>query len=91
MDLSPLEIQAILSENEVILGAKKLSKLPAKELIVLKFIFAAMEQADLARLNFLLDRTIGKVEDNLNIKAMVVNKTLHEQIVDIIEADENNK
>lgn len=38
-------------------------KTPVRDLIVIKILIAAIEKADFARLNFLLERTIGKVKD----------------------------
>lgn len=62
--------------------------IPARDMVVITILAMAIKNGDTSRLNFLLERTIGKVADNLNIKAMVATKTLHEQIVDIIEQDE---
>jgi hypothetical protein len=88
MDMSPFQIKELMDKNEVIINGEKLSHLPAKELIVLKFVYKAMQDADINRLNLLLDRTIGKVVEKVDVRAAVVSKPLHEQIVDEIEKHE---
>lgn len=62
---------------------------PAMDLVVIRILVLAIEKGDHARLNFLLERTIGKVADRMELKAAVLSKTLHEQIMDAIDEDEN--
>ncbi len=76
MDKTPEEIKVILQQKD---------KTPTKELIVLKLVSIALEQGDLARLNFLLDRTIGKVPDKMQLDANVQTRTLHDMILEEIE------
>ena len=91
MDHSPEQIQKILDEHNVIgSDGKKISRLPSKELIVLKLVHMAMETGDLSRLNFLMDRTIGKVVDNLKIDATVGIQKLHDIIIDELEKDDKS-
>lgn len=60
-----------------------------KELIILKFIEKALKDADVARYNLLIDRSIGQLEttSNVNLKALVATKTLHDQVIEEIEND----
>ncbi len=62
--------------------------LTVRDMVVVRLLALAMQKGDIARFNFLLERTIGKVADKLDIRAAVVTKTLHDQIVDEIEANE---
>jgi hypothetical protein len=54
-----------------------------KERMVISIMIAAAEKADQGRLEFLLQRTIGKVPD----KHEVTTKSTHEQIVEEIEKE----
>lgn len=45
--------------------------LPSIDLVVIRILAMAIEKGDFARLNFLLERTIGKVKDQVEIKAKV--------------------
>lgn len=76
MDKNHEEISEIL---------KLKSQIPMKELIVLNLVKLALENGDLARLNFLLDRTIGKVPEKMQLNADIKTRTLHDMIVDAIE------
>lgn len=62
---------------------------PAIEHIVIKLLSLAIKHGDIARLNLLLERTIGKVTDKLQVNAQVTNKTLHQQIVEEIQKHED--
>ena len=54
--------------------------------MVISIMIAAAEKADQGRLEFLLQRTIGKVVD----KHEVIAKSAHETIVEQIEAEKKN-
>jgi hypothetical protein len=58
---------------------------PAKDLIVIKILALAIEKGDHARLGFLLERTIGKVPQ----EHVISTKSVHEQVMDELEADKN--
>lgn len=58
---------------------------PSIELIVIKIITEAIRTGDNQRLEFLLQRTIGKITDKLDIRAAVATTSLHQQIIDEIE------
>jgi hypothetical protein len=62
--------------------------IPARDMVVITILAMAIKQGDTSRLNFLLERTIGKVADKLDVRSQVITKTLHEQIVDEIEKNE---
>lgn len=55
---------------------------PAIELVVIKLLVKGIEQGDYQRINFLLDRTIGKVKESLNLN---VTGSTHKSIVDQIK------
>ena len=42
-------------------------KTPTIDLMIIKIITTAINKGDQTRLNFLLDRTIGKVKDNVDV------------------------
>lgn len=73
------------SPIEVLQAVMKDPTTPSIELIVIKIITEAIKTGDQQRLNFLLDRTIGKVTDKLDIRAAVSTNSLHQQIIDEIE------
>lgn len=81
MDHSPLEIKEILDNNYEIVEGKKVSKLPSKELIILKLVHKAIEDGDVSRLNLLLDRSIGKVVDKIDVDAKLGVYKLHDAIM----------
>ncbi len=61
---------------------KKLLKDPKTDMIdlmIIKLMIKAVESGDVTRLNFILDRTIGKVQDKVEISGFS-HKTLIEQI-----------
>lgn len=64
---------------------------PSRDLVVIRILVLAIEKGDHARLNFLLERTIGKVADRVELKAAVLSKTLHEQIMEEIANENKNK
>lgn len=61
---------------------------PAIDLVVIKILSNAITKGDLPSLNLLLERTIGKVADKLDLRAAVATKSLHDQIVEEIEKGE---
>jgi len=65
------EIEAVIYKysNMGLVGLKNAfgdPKTPAKDLVVIKILIKAIEQGDPARLEFLLNRTIGKVADKID-------------------------
>jgi hypothetical protein len=64
---------------------------PMMELVVIKILEKAVKEGDHHRLEFLLSRTIGRIVDRVQIDARIQTKTLHDQIIDIIEADSGDK
>ena len=58
---------------------------PAIDLVVIKILSNAITKGDLPSLNLLLERTIGKVTDKLDLRAAVVTGSLHERIMQEIE------
>ncbi len=60
------------------------SNTPARDAVIIKILMVAISKGDQARLGFILDRTIGKVPENLNVNAA---RSLHEQLVESIEED----
>lgn len=54
---------------------------PSRDLVVIRILVLAIEKGDHARLNFLLERTIGKVADKFEVTA----KRTHEAIVEALE------
>lgn len=79
---SPLEtLQAVMKDPTT----------PAMDLVVIKILTEAIRTGDHNRLDFLLTRTIGKSIDRIQVDARVQTKTLHEQILDIIEVENENK
>lgn len=44
---------------------------PARDLVVIKILTKAIEEGDYQRLNFLLERTIGKVTDRIQLSGRV--------------------
>ncbi len=68
--------------------ASKDKTTPAVDHIVIKLLELSIRNGDTQRLNLLLERTIGKVKDKLEINANVQSRTLHEQIMDEIVKNE---
>jgi hypothetical protein len=64
---------------------------PAVDLVVIKILVKAIQEGDHARLEFLFKRTIGNVVDKLDVRAAVVHKSLHQQIIDEIEGNNDDK
>ena len=58
---------------------------PSVDLIVIKIITKAIENGDYQRLNFLLERTIGKVSDKLEVNSKQEILTLHDIIIRKLE------
>lgn len=58
----------------------------AKDAVVLSVLVNAVEKGDNVRLNFLLERTIGKVKDvqDVNVKSM------HKTLVDLLSEDDDD-
>jgi len=71
------------SPIEVLRNVLKDPSTPARDLVVIRILVLAIEKGDHARLNFLLERTIGKVVDRHEIVA----KSTHEQVVEAIELE----
>lgn len=59
---------------------------PAVELVVIRLLVKSIQLGDPSRINFLLDRTIGKVKEKLQIED---NRSSHKSIVDALQADQN--
>lgn len=78
MNATAQELQAIAKDPAT----------PAIDLVVIKILSNAITKGDLPSLNLLLERTIGKVKDKLELDHKVQAKTLHEQIMDEIEKNE---
>lgn len=78
LGLSVAELNVLLKDNSI----------PARDMVVIRILALAIQHGDTARLNFLLERTIGKVADKLDLRAAVVTKSLHDQIVEEIEKGE---
>lgn len=58
---------------------------PAIDLVVIKLLVMSIQHGDINRLKLLLEYTIGKVPDKLNVNAEVTNKTLYQQVLEEIE------
>jgi len=61
---------------------------PAKDLVVIKILTKAIETGDHTRLNFLLERTIGKVVDKIEVQSKVAILTLHDALINTIEGED---
>ena len=79
MDKTPEQIQEILKQKNAT---------PTKELIILKLVSLALEHGDLSRLNFLLERTIGKVPEKIEVGAAGSFEKLHDKIIDELEDEQ---
>lgn len=75
MNANAQELQAIAKDPAT----------PAIDLVVIKILSNAITKGDLPSLNLLLERTIGKVKDKMELDHTVRSKTLHEQIMDEIK------
>ena len=62
---------------------------PAKELIVIKMLELGLKNGDLPRVNFLLERTIGRVPDKIEVSDAGGFQKLHDAIIDDIDKNEN--
>lgn len=63
--------------------------LPAVEIMIAKIVAEGIKSGDTSKLNFLLDRHVGKVKEVIEQDITV--RSVHEQIVDEIEKLENSK
>ena len=54
--------------------------------IVVRILYEAMKKGDQVRLNFILERLLGKLEENINHK---LNHSFHSQVVDMISNLDN--
>lgn len=75
MDSSIVELSKILKDP----------KTPALDMLVIKVLTEGIKKGDQGRLDFLLNRTIGKVADKIQAVNINVNKTLHDQLIDELE------
>lgn len=75
LGLSVAELNVLLKDNSI----------PARDMVVIRILALAIQHGDTARLNFLLERTIGKVADKLDLRAAVVTGSLHDRIMQEIE------
>jgi len=73
------------SSTQDLTKLSKDTRLPAIDMLVIRILLHGITKGDQTRLNFFLDRTIGKVvekQQNLNVN---VNKTLHDEIIERLE------
>ncbi len=63
----------------------KNAETPAIDLVVIKILKMAIESGDYQRLNFLLERTIGKVSDKLEVQGKIGILKLHDIIIRKLE------
>lgn len=56
---------------------------PTIEILIISVLLTAIKRGDHDRLNFVLDRIIGKVKQDVDVK---VTKSFHEQCVDLVES-----
>jgi hypothetical protein len=75
-----------VAELEVLLKDKSIT---ARDMVVIRILALALQNGDTARLEFLLQRTIGKVADRLDVRAAVATGSLHDQIM--MEIENGNK
>lgn len=54
------------------------------EILVMSILIQAIKRGDHDRLNFVLDRLIGKVKNNVTLE--LETKSFHEQVVEFVEA-----
>lgn len=86
--LTKTEIELILYKyldkplGELMAEAKDPTK-PTIEVLVMSILITAIKRGDHDRLNFVLDRLIGKVKDNVDHTFKL---SFHEQCVDFIES-----
>lgn len=78
LGLSVDELNVLLKDNSI----------SARDMVVIRILAIAIKEGDTARLNFLLERTIGKVADKLDLRAAVVTKTVHDQIIEQLENED---
>lgn len=71
-----------VEEIEVLLKDKTIS---ARDMVVIRILALAIQHGDTARLNFLLERTIGKVIDKIQMDSNVKTMNLHALIMKEIE------
>lgn len=60
-------------------------KTSARDLAVIKILQKSINEGDYRALDFLLERTIGKVQSNINIKAEVEAKTFTDMVLEASE------
>jgi hypothetical protein len=89
--LNRIEVERLLNKflqwpsEDVIKFANDQSN-PALEVLIARVLSVAMKNGDDKRLNFLLDRLVGKVKENVAIEGdLNVNMNVHKHIVDMIE------
>jgi hypothetical protein len=58
---------------------------PAIDLVVIKLLVLAIQHGDIARLNLLLERTIGKVTDKIQVDNNTTIRNLHDAIIQKLE------
>jgi hypothetical protein len=58
---------------------------PTIEVLVISVLLSAIRKGDHDKLNFVLERLLGKVKDNVDV---TIRKSFHEQCVDFIESVE---
>jgi hypothetical protein len=58
---------------------------PAIDLVVIKLLVLAIQHGDIARLNLLLERTIGKVTDKIQVDNNTTIRNLHDAIIEKLE------
>jgi hypothetical protein len=85
LDKSPAEIDVLLKANK---DGNNNYTLPAKDLIVLKLVKLAIDNGDLARLGFLLDRTIGPLQSSVKVDATMGVYKLHDAIMEKIRQND---
>jgi hypothetical protein len=58
----------------------------ARDLVIIKILILSIQGGDIGRFNFLLDRTIGRIQDNIKVESEVTVRTLHDAIIRKIES-----
>lgn len=78
MDLDLAGVQAVMKNPST----------PIKDLIVLKMVELALKNGDLPRVNFLLDRTIGPLQNSVKVDGTLGIYKLHDLLMKEIEGGE---
>ena len=60
---------------------------PAIDLVVIKLLVLSIQHGDINRLKLLLEYTIGKVPDKLNLDAIIGIQTVHDRLIAEIESE----